>query len=37
MAFLFEKLKVYEQSLRFSEEIAHRTSKPASGNGSIAD
>src|SRR5207248_2631005 len=37
MAFLFEKLRVYQQSLQFADEIRILLSKPVSGNGAIAD
>ena len=37
MGFLFEKLRVYQQSLQFADEIRILLSKPASGNGALAD
>src|SRR5262249_10607484 len=37
MSFLFEKLKVYQRSLEFAQEISLFMQKPASGNGALAD
>ena len=37
MAFLFEKLRVYQQSLQVADEIRVLLSKPVPGNGAIAD